>query len=110
MTQSTMRERASALWVGIWNLAGEQWPPNGIPAAWRVYEHPEQALAGMGISHKIPPAFADDLFHRQDDWGDLERVSNHQHRVEALVAVLLDSESAGWAANESPWPGGAGAG
>ena len=95
MTQSTMQERAFALWVEIWNLAGERWPPNGIPAAWRVYEHLKQALAGTGISEAQASAFADDFFHCQDEWGDLELVSNHQHPIEALVAVLLDSELVG---------------
>ncbi len=95
MTQSTMQERAFALWVEVWSLVGEQWPPNDIPAAWRVYGHLKQALVGTGISEAQASAFADDFFHRQDEWGDLALVRNHEHPIEALVAVLLDPELVG---------------
>lgn len=52
MTQPTMQERAFALWVEIWTLASERWPPNAIPAGWRVYEHLKQALAGTGSAKR----------------------------------------------------------
>jgi len=48
-----------------------------------------------GISETQASAFADDYYHCQDEWGDLELVSNHQHPIEALVAVLPDSEFVG---------------
>ncbi len=48
-----------------------------------------------GISETQASAFADEFYHRQDEWGDLELVSNHQHPIEALVALLLDSELVG---------------
>jgi hypothetical protein len=92
MNESTIQGRASAIWVEIWRLAGEQWPPDSIPAAWRVYQHLKQALMSAGVSEAQAIAFADDFFYGERAWGDLAIIDNHKKAIEALTVTLLDSE------------------
>ncbi|MDY6874706.1 MAG: hypothetical protein SWK90_00660 [Chloroflexota bacterium] len=92
MNQSTIQEKALAVWTEIWELAGEQWPPTSIPVAWRVYECLKEALVGAGVSEAQAIAFADDFFYGQEAWGDLRLTSNHKRAVDALIVALLDSE------------------
>ena len=95
MTQPTIQEKALAIWTEIWELAGEQWPPTSIPAAWRVYECLKEALIGAGVSEAQAIAFADDFFYSEEAWGDLRLIDNHKRAIDALVVALLDSELVG---------------
>jgi hypothetical protein len=95
MNEFTVQERASAIWVEIWRLAGEQWPPDSIPAAWRVYQHLKQALTSAGASEAQAIAFADDFFYSEGAWGDLAIIDNHKQAIDALTVTLLDSEIVG---------------
>jgi hypothetical protein len=81
--------------VEIWRLAGEQWPPDSIPAAWRVYQHLKQALISVGVSEAQAIAFADDFFYGEGAWGDLTIIDNHKKAIDALTVTLLDSEIVG---------------
>jgi len=95
MTQPTIQEKAVVIWTEIWKLAGEQWPPTSVPAAWRVYEHLKQALVDAGVSEAQAVAFTDDFFYSERTWGDLTLVDNHKRAIDALVVALLDSELVG---------------
>jgi len=95
MTQPTIQDRASAIWVSIWELAGEQWPPRSVPAAWRAYERLKEALVGVGVTEAQAIAFADDFFFSTASWGDLALIENHRHAIDALTVALLDSELVG---------------
>ncbi len=95
MTQPTIQERAAAIWVEIWELADEQWPPRSIPVAWRVYECLKGALVRAGVTEAQAMAFADDFFYGAEKWGDLTLVDNHRWAIDALTVTLLDSELVG---------------
>jgi len=96
MIQSTIQERACAIWTEIWELADERWPPENVPAAWRVYEHLKEALISAGVSKaQAIAAFADDFFYSEETWGDLTLIDNHKRAIDALVVALLDSELVG---------------
>jgi len=95
MTQPTIQERACAIWTEIWELADERWPPENVPAAWRVYEHLKEALISAGVSETQAIAFADDFFYSEGTWGDLRLIDNHRRAIDALIVALLDSELVG---------------
>jgi hypothetical protein len=95
MTQPTIQERASSIWVEMWKLAGEQWPPRNVPDAWRVYQHLKEALIRAGVSDGQAIAFADDFFLSAEAWGNLAVIDHHKRVIDALTATLLDSELVG---------------
>ena len=92
MTESKLQTRASGIWVEMWRLAGEKWPPNNVPAAWRVYQHLKQALVNAGATEAQAVAFADEFFYGESRWGDLSYIENHKGPIDALTATLLDAE------------------
>ncbi len=81
-----------SVWLEIWTLAGERWPPKSVPTAWRVYECLKNALINAGVSKAQTIAFADDFFHSDEGWGDLTYVDNHKRALDALNAAPLDAE------------------
>mgnify|MGYP006298473949 FL=1 len=87
-----IQAQALKIWTEIWKLAGEQWPPRDLPSAWRVYEFLKDALTERGVSESQAIAFADDFFYREQSWGDLAHMGNHEQAIEDLSAALIDSE------------------
>jgi len=92
VSQESIQAQAIDIWTEIWNLAGDQWPPRDVPAAWRVYESLKNALMERGVSEGQAVAFADDFFCRGQNWGDLAHLGNHEQVIEDLTAALIDSE------------------
>jgi len=92
MAGSALQARASAVWVELWRLAGEKWPPNNVPAAWRVYQRLKEALVNTGATEAQAIAFADEFFYGESRWGDLSHIENHKRPIDALTATLLDVE------------------
>jgi hypothetical protein len=92
MAGSALQAKASAVWVELWRLAGEKWPPDNVPAAWRVYQHLKEALVNTGATEAQAVAFADEFFYGEGRWGDLSHIENHKRPIDALTATLLDVE------------------
>ena len=92
MVDSALQTKASAVWVELWRLAGEKWPPNNVPAAWRVYQHLKEALINTGATKAQAIAFADEFFYGERGWGDLSHIENHKRPIDALTATLIDVE------------------
>jgi len=94
MAESALQSRASAIWVELWQLAGEAWPPRSVPAAWRVYQRLKETLVKVGATEAQAVAFVDDFFYGDGQWGDLSIIENHRRAIDALVTALLDAELA----------------
>ena len=92
MSEASIQAQALKIWRDIWHLAGEQWPPRDVPSAWRVYECLKDALRERGVTESQAIAFADDFFYRDQSWGDLAHMGNHEQAIEDLSAALIDSE------------------
>ena len=94
MNQSTVLEKAAALWLELWELAGEKWPPDNVALAWRLYERLKRRFIGLGMNEAQAITFCDEFFRGAQGWGSLTLVSNHRRPIDALTVTLIDVEMA----------------
>lgn len=94
MTQTTVLERAAAIWLELWELAGEKWPPDNVALAWRLYEHLKRRLMGTGINEVQAITCCDEFFRGAQGWGNLAVIINHRRPIDALTVTLIDVEMA----------------
>jgi len=95
MSQPTMIEKAAALWLELWELAGEKWPPDNVALAWRLYERLKRHLLGLGVNEAQAIAMCDEFYRNAQGWGNLAIVTNHRRPIDALTVTLIDVELAG---------------
>jgi hypothetical protein len=91
-SQSALLEQAAMLWLDLWELAGEKWPPENVALAWRLYERLKRKLVGRGASEYQAIALCDDFFRGAAGWGNLAIVTNHRRPIDALTGALIDVE------------------
>lgn len=91
---TTVLEQAAMLWLELWELAGEKWPPENVALAWRLYERLKRKLIGRGAHSSQAIALCDDFFRSAHGWGNLAVVTNHRRPIDALTVALIEVDMA----------------
>ena len=91
---TTVLEQAAMLWLELWELAGEKWPPENVALAWRLYERLKRKLIGRGAHSSQAIALCDDFFRSAHGWGNLAIVTNHRRPIDALTVALIEVDMA----------------
>jgi hypothetical protein len=91
---TTVLEQAAMLWLELWELAGEKWPPENVALAWRLYERLKRKLISRGAPESQAIVLCDDFFRGAQGWGNLAIVTNHRRPIDALTVVLIDVDMA----------------
>ncbi|MBI5567836.1 MAG: hypothetical protein HY870_23250 [Chloroflexi bacterium] len=91
---TTVLEQAAMLWLELWELAGEKWPPDNVALAWRLYERLKRKLIGRRAPEPQAIMLCDEFFRGAHGWGNLAIVTNHRRPIDALTVVLIDVDMA----------------
>lgn len=89
-----MLEQAAVVWLDLWELAGEKWPPDNVALGWRLYERLKRKLIAHGARESQAMVLADEFFRGAGSWGNLAVVTNHRRPIDALTVALIDVEMA----------------
>jgi hypothetical protein len=91
---TTVLEQAAMVWLELWELAGERWPPDNVALAWRLYERLKRRLISHGAPESQAIVLCDEFFRGAHGWGNLAIVTNHRRPIDALTVALIDGRMA----------------
>lgn len=91
---TTVLEQAAMVWLELWELAGEKWPPENVASAWRIYERLKRRLISRGAPESRAVMLCDEFFRGAHGWGNLAIVTNHRRPIDALTVALIDVDMA----------------
>jgi hypothetical protein len=87
---TTVLEEAALVWLELWELAGEKWPPDNVALAWRLYERCKRKLISRGAPEPQAIMLCDEFFRGAHGWGNLAIVTYHRRPIDALTVALID--------------------
>ncbi len=92
-SQTTVLEQAAMIWLDLWQLAGEKWPPENVALAWRLYERLKHKLVSRGTSEYHAIALCDEFFRGATQWGNLAVTTYHRRPIDDLTVALVNVDT-----------------